>query len=96
MTQPNTGRPANPVASGAGLDIPELQGLTDARDALAHAQQPDMPAARLDVQTAAEAARDAGCAWSQIGDVLGIARGNAYQRYRRRPHLVPRADAPPL
>ncbi|MCW2512588.1 MAG: hypothetical protein JWR11_1630 [Mycobacterium sp.] len=37
------------------------------------------------VRAAVEAARDAGVEWSKIADVLGVRRGNAYQRYRRRP-----------
>lgn len=37
------------------------------------------------LQIAVDAARDAGVAWGgEIGDVLGLARGNAYQRYRHR------------
>jgi len=65
----------------------ELQRLEQARHALDRAANADIPAARLEVQAAAEAARDAGCGWTQIGDVLGIARGNAYQRYRKRGYL---------
>ena len=37
------------------------------------------------LQALVDSARDAGVTWSSIGDVLGLARGNAYQRYRRRP-----------
>ena len=37
------------------------------------------------LRDAVDAARDAGVAWGQIGDALGIARGNAYQRYRHPP-----------
>lgn len=37
------------------------------------------------VRQAAEVARDAGVGWTTIGETLGIARGNAYQRYRKRP-----------
>jgi hypothetical protein len=37
------------------------------------------------VRAAVEAARDAGVAWGRIADALGVRRGNAYQRYRRRP-----------
>ena len=37
------------------------------------------------LQAAIDDARDAGVSWQAIGDALGIARGNAYQRYRRRP-----------
>jgi hypothetical protein len=41
--------------------------------------------ARHHLQLAVDAARDAGVAWSEIGDAVGIARGNAYQQFRRRP-----------
>jgi hypothetical protein len=43
------------------------------------------PAARSDLQQAVDAARELGIGWTKIGDVLGIASGNAYQRYRKRP-----------
>jgi hypothetical protein len=92
MAQTNTSR----VLHAEPVHVLELQQLAEARDALDHAGQSDVPHARLAVQIAAESARDAGCAWSQIGDVLGIARGNAYQRYRRRPQLQPPTAAPPL
>ena len=44
-----------------------------------------------DIQAAVNDARDLDASWQSIGDALGIARGNAYQRFRRRPparHLV--------
>jgi hypothetical protein len=37
------------------------------------------------LRDAIDAARAAGVAWGAIGARLGMARGNAYQRYRRRP-----------
>lgn len=37
------------------------------------------------LRSSVDRARDVGMAWGRIGDILGIARGNAYQRYRRRP-----------
>jgi hypothetical protein len=43
--------------------------------------------AQRDVQSAVDAARDLGVEWGPIGSALGIARGNAYQRYRKRPTL---------
>ena len=45
-------------------------------DAIGNAQQ--------NMQGAVDAARDLGIEWGQIGAALGIARGNAYQRFRRR------------
>jgi hypothetical protein len=36
------------------------------------------------VQLAVDDARDAGVSWGRIADVMGIARGLAYQRYDRK------------
>lgn len=44
-------------------------------------------AAEDGLRDAVDAARSAGIPWGIIGDRLGMARGNAYQRYRRRPAL---------
>jgi hypothetical protein len=41
--------------------------------------------AQRDLQNAVDAARDLDIEWGPIGSALGIARGNAYQRYRRKP-----------
>ncbi|HYO04739.1 MAG TPA: hypothetical protein VET27_23835 [Mycobacterium sp.] len=41
--------------------------------------------AEMGLRDAIDAARDAGVAWGPIAERLGIARGNAYQKYRRRP-----------
>ncbi|TPG35772.1 hypothetical protein [Mycolicibacterium hodleri] len=40
-----------------------------------------------ELQTAVDAARDLDVEWGRIGSALGIARGNAYQRYRRKPPI---------
>ncbi|BBZ30717.1 hypothetical protein MMAD_50120 [Mycolicibacterium madagascariense] len=37
------------------------------------------------LRDAVAAAREAGIPWGIIGDHLGMARGNAYQKYRKRP-----------
>src|SRR5262245_12038575 len=42
------------------------------------------PEAWDEVHRAVEAARAAGVGWTRIGDTLGIASGNAYQRDRKR------------
>lgn len=42
------------------------------------------PESKDDVRRAVDAARDVGVGWTRIGDTLGIASGNAYQRYRKR------------
>ncbi len=49
------------------------------------AQRADTPASREQLRSAVDAARDAGVGWTKIGDTLGIASGNAYQRYRQLP-----------
>ena len=47
----------------------------------------DDAAAEEGLRDAVDAARSAGIPWGIIGDRLGMARGNAYQRYRKRPAL---------
>lgn len=37
-----------------------------------------------ELQSAVDAARELGAGWGQIGEALGIARGNAYQRFRKK------------
>jgi hypothetical protein len=61
--------------------------------AAALAQQLRIPQYDDLLRAAVDAARDAGVGWMRIGDTLGIARGNAYQRYRKRP--VRRSDSAP-
>jgi hypothetical protein len=54
-------------------------------DAVAkHAGTERTPEAWGEVHRAVEAARAAGVGWTRIGNTLGIASGNAYQRYRKR------------
>jgi isopropylmalate/homocitrate/citramalate synthase len=48
-------------------------------------EESDTPDTRAELAEAVEAAREAGVGWTKIGDTLGIASGNAYQRYRQRP-----------
>lgn len=38
-----------------------------------------------------QSANDQGLSWQSIGDTLGIRRGSAYQRYRRRSSKTPDA-----
>ena len=75
-------------------DIPavhafHLRTVSEARAALEHARDAGSPedgtAAQRRLRGAIDAARDAGVTWMQIGTLFGIARGNAYQQYRRRP-----------
>jgi hypothetical protein len=37
-----------------------------------------------ELQSAVDAARELGAEWGQIGAALGLARGNAYQRFRKK------------
>jgi hypothetical protein len=71
---------------------PELHHIAKARDELTIARrsrdESDIEAARDRVQDAVDAARNVGIGWEQIGETLGIARGNAYQRYRHRRDLA--------
>jgi hypothetical protein len=68
------------------LENVHLERLSRALAARQHAKgRNEIDLAQREVRAAAEAARDAGLSWTQIGDALGLARGNAYQKYRRRP-----------
>ena len=71
---------------------PELDHIAKARDELTIARRSrdefDIEAARERMQDAVDAARSVGIGWEQIGETLGIARGNAYQRYRHRRDLA--------
>ncbi len=51
------------------------------------------PASRNDLHDAVDAARAVGVGWTRIGDTLGIASGNAYQRYRKSPVTSEQCDA---
>lgn len=47
---------------------------------------------RDELQTAVDHARSVGVGWTRIGDTLGIASGNAYQRHRKRTAPSAQAD----
>ena len=57
----------------------ELTAVPVAADGAAAARQTNP-----DLQDAVNIALNAGASWQNIGDALGIRRGSAYQRYRRR------------
>ena len=57
------------TAIAAAAEQARAAGTTEAHDQL---------------RIAVDAARDLGVGWTRIGDTLGIASGNAYQRYRKR------------
>jgi hypothetical protein len=65
-----------------------IQRIIEA-DAVCHQAKADrtskhIAAAECALQAAIDAATDDGVTWQTIGDALGIRRGNAYQRFRRR------------
>lgn len=53
-------------------------------DAALEVERSDTPSTQEQLRSAVDAARDVGVGWTKIGDTLGIASGNAYQRYRKR------------
>jgi hypothetical protein len=40
--------------------------------------------ARRELREVVQAANDSGVSWQSIGEILGLRRGAAYQRFRRR------------
>jgi hypothetical protein len=94
MTGPDVRPPLDGETSlSTALRIrPEFIHIAKARDELAIARrsrvESDIEAARDRVQDAVDAARSVGIGWEQIGETLGLARGNAYQRYRHRRDLA--------
>ncbi|MDP9165333.1 MAG: hypothetical protein M3O32_04625 [Actinomycetota bacterium] len=48
---------------------------------------PAIEDAQRDLQAAVDAARSLAVGWGEIGAALGIARGNAYQRFRTKPSV---------
>lgn len=58
-----------------------MRRLTEAAREVDYA---DTPISQEELRFAVNAARDVGVGWTKIGDTLGIASGNAYQRYRKR------------
>lgn len=77
----------NPV-TGAWSDT-IMSDIVEARDRVVAAKQTQsteaLEYAEGTLQAAVDAARGQHVQWGEIGAALGIARGNAYQRYRQRP-----------
>jgi len=65
-----------------------IRRIVDAADAVASAKRSRMAdevaSAQTELRAATLAANDRGVSWQSIGDALGIRRGAAYQRFRRR------------
>ena len=55
--------------------------------------QASVSRAELQLRSAVDRAREHGVQWGPIGSALGIARGCAYQRYRRHPRERPATAA---
>lgn len=68
--------------------VVSLRQVVDAAAAVDSAKRchdaPGLAGAKTDLLDAARSAYDNGASWQTIADVLGIRRGNAYQRFRRR------------
>ena len=62
-------------------------------DATQQVKEADTPISQEHLRAAVDAARELGVGWTRIGDTLGIASGNAYQRYRKRSDTGRRCDA---
>lgn len=64
--------------------LPELEAARDALLAAKRTRSSELiELAQRRLQAAVDAARDQFVPWGQIGSTLGIARGNAYKRYRQ-------------
>jgi hypothetical protein len=75
--KPHEGTESGPVAR-----------MTDAATALRLAKERSndaISAADAQLCRAVREANDLGISWQKIAETLGVARGNAYQRYRRKP-----------
>jgi len=83
MTPADTTVDPDPAVVAKAMDDVATAGL-----ALAAAKQSGavgaIDRAQRELQSAVDAARELGAGWGQIGAALGIARGNAYQRFRKR------------
>ena len=68
-----------------GCAVEQAAALELLAVAAQEAEAADTEVTRCALRKAVDAARKVGVGWTKIGDVLGIASGNAYQRYRKRP-----------
>ncbi|MCW2515441.1 MAG: hypothetical protein JWR11_4483 [Mycobacterium sp.] len=61
-----------------------IQANEERRRAKTEGGAADIATAEHHLQSAIDVASDSGVSWQTIGDALGLRRGNAYQRFRRR------------
>lgn len=78
-----------------GSAAKQVAALSVLAEAAQRAEATDSAVTREELQKAVDGARNVGVGWTKIGDALGIASGNAYQRYRTRPSSEPACDEPP-
>jgi hypothetical protein len=75
--------------SNEGTDACALERITDSATVLRLAKErrsfAAVSAAQDDLSRVVLVAIDLGVSWQSIGEVLGVNRGAAYQRFRRRP-----------
>ena len=76
--------PRRKNTSRSGWTAEHDTALSRLADAASEVKKADNTASRRQLRSAVDAARDVGVGWTKIGDTLGIASGNAYQRYRKR------------
>jgi hypothetical protein len=73
-------------------DAPDVERVMHAaaavRLAKASRDAEAVAAAERELRVVVQTACDFGVSWQTIGDVLGMRRGNAYQRFRRRPRTA--------
>lgn len=83
MTPVDTTMDPDPAVVAAAMDDVATAGreLAAAKQAGAIGA---LDGAQRKLQSAVDAARELGAGWGQIGAALGIARGNAYQRFRKK------------
>ncbi|MEU0499046.1 hypothetical protein [Mycobacterium sp. NPDC006124] len=76
--------PRRKNTSRSGWTAEHDTALSRLADAVREVERADTAASQQHLRSAVDDARDVGVGWTKIGDTLGIASGNAYQRYRKR------------
>jgi len=73
-------QPTRTEASAVRRILDEAEAVTSAKRG--HVE-PAISKAQHDLRQVVQAANDSGVSWQSIGEILGIRRGAAYQRFRR-------------